>query len=419
MDNADRPLWPKRSGAGRTARRGQFPTTRAMRGHRSARAQTANATCVLLMALSPLVLASDDKAGETSIPEALTQTQLQESDGSQTGTASVTIPAKQGSLAGTGARADTKPASRTRMSTQIFITVSDLQRRNVTSSDEGMGADLGRFFINIDHRINSVWSTHLTTDVQWQRHRDPTDLLLRHAYVQQRLSKAQHIRYGDAPTPWIGYVARRYGFRYVNPDMTAQMRLGAPADWGVHLAGDFGQFKYAVAAVTGAGFQKPRVGKRADFEGRMTWSPGSNIEIALGTYQGTRAMDVHTSRLHTAKRWNGAITYVDEQLRFGAEVFYADNWTRVTKVSPDAARGWSSWASYQVSPSITLMSRHDHTEMSLRLNPTLEQRYTHLGVELMKTRHLRSALVGKRTSLSSASQTTKDYELGFWTQLVF
>lgn len=315
--------------------------------------------------------------------------------------------------------ATTKTAPRTKLSTQIFLDASDLQRRWVNTADEGVAVDLKRFFINLDHHINADWSAHLTTDVHWQRNSDPTDLFIRHAYVQRQLGKSHHVRLGNAPTPWIGYAARRNGFRYVDPDLIGRMRLGAPADWGVHAGGTIGQFNYAVSAVTGAGFQKPRTGKRADIEARATFSPVAKLELTLGGYHGTRAMDVNTPRMHTAQRRTGMVSYVDQNLRLGAQFFYADNWTRVTQITPDAARGWSAWGSYQISPAIAIFSRHDRTEMSLRLDPTREQRYSQLGMEWKHSRHLRLAVVGKRTDLSSATRRAKADELGVWAQVMF
>lgn len=318
-----------------------------------------------------------------------------------------------------GKTAAAKTPPRTRFSTQVFLNASDLQRRWVSTADEGVAVDLKRFFINLDHRFNEDWSAHLTTDVQWQRNSDPTDLFIRHAYVQRQLGKAHHVRLGNAPTPWIGYAARRNGFRYVDPDVIGRMRLGAPADWGVHAGGTIGQFSYAVAAVTGAGFQKPRTGKRADIEARATFSPVAKLELALGSYHGTRTMDFNTPRMHTAQRWTGMVSYVDQKLRLGAQFFYADNWTRVTQTTPDATRGWSAWGSYQISPAMAVFSRHDHTEMSLRLDPTREQRYSQIGMEWKHSRHLRLAVVGKRTVLSSTTRRAKADELGVWAQLMF
>lgn len=311
-------------------------------------------------------------------------------------------------------------APRTRVSTQIFINASDLQRSGVDTADEGLALELKRFYINVDHTFNENWTGHLTTDVQWMRNSDPSDLFVRHAYLQRRLGKAQHVQLGNAPTPWILHVAKLNGFRYVDPGLVPRMKLGAPADWGVQVGGDVGQFNYAVAAVTGAGFQKPRTGERADIEARLSWKPIKQFEVAVGGYHGTRAMDINDRpHLHTAERWNAMASWVDKDFRLGAEFFYADNWTRVTQVLPDAARGWSGWGSYQLTPAFAAFARHDRSEMSLRLDPTREERFSQLGLEWKQSRHLRLSLAGKRTQVKSATVDATSNEVGVWGQLVF
>lgn len=321
---------------------------------------------------------------------------------------------------GAPAAAPAKAAPRTQVSTQVFINASDIQRTDVSTADEGPAVELKRFYINVDHAFNESWSGHLTTDVQWARNSDPTDLFLRHVYLQRRLGKSHHLQLGNAPTPWILHVAKLNGFRYVDPGVLPRMKLGAPADWGVQMGGDVGPFNYAVAAVTGAGFQKPRTGERADIEARLSWMPNKQLEVAVGGYHGTRAMDINDRpHLHTAERWNAMASYVDKDFRLGAEFFYADNWTRVTQVSPDAARGWSGWGSYQLTPAFSAFARHDRTDMSLRLNPTREERFSQLGLEWKQSRHLRLSLAGKRTGVASSTVNAVANEVGVWGQMVF
>ena len=315
--------------------------------------------------------------------------------------------------------APASPVPRTKVSTQIFINASDLQRSGVTRDDEGLAVELKRLYINVDHTFNDNWSGHLTTDVQWLRNSDPTDLLFRHAYLERRLGKSQHLQLGNAPTPWILHVAKLNGFRYVDPGVIPRMKLGVPADWGVQVGGDVGQFNYQVAAVTGAGFQKPRIGERADIEARVSWKPIKQFEAAIGGYHGTRAMDVDTPHLHTAERWNAMATWIDKDFRVGAEFFYADNWTRVTQVSPDAARGWSGWGSYQLTPAFAAFARHDRTDMSLRLDPSREERFSQFGLEWKQSKHVKLALVGKRTEVASSKVNATANEAGIWGQMVF
>lgn len=311
-------------------------------------------------------------------------------------------------------------APRTKVSTQIFMNASDLQRSGVSTSDEGFAVELKRLYINVDHTFNANWSGHLTTDVQWVRDKDPSDLFFRHVYLQRRMGENHYLRLGNAPTPWIQRAAQLNGFRYVEADLVTRNKLGLTADWGVQVLGDTGQFNYAVAAVTGAGYEKPRTGNRADIEALLSWMPTKQVQFAVGSYHGTRAMDAGSAtRLHTAERWNALASYVDKNFRVGAEYFYADNWSRVTQVSPDASRGWSGWGSYQLTPAFAAFARHDRTDMSLRLNPTREERFSQLGVEWTQSKNLRLSLVGKRTEVAWATVNATANEVGVWGQMVF
>lgn len=332
-----------------------------------------------------------------------------------------TTAADQASLQGatTTEPARAKAEPRTKVSTKLFINASDIQRSGVSTADEGLALELKRFFVNVDHTFSENWSGHLTTDVHWARNSDPTDLFFRYVYLERRLGASHYLRLGSASTPWIGRVAKRNGFRYVDPGVVTRMKLGPAADWGVHVGGDVGEFNYAAAAITGAGFQKPRTGERVDIEARLSWMPSKQLEFAVGGYHGTRAMDINQPHLHTAERWNAMASYVGKDFRLGAEFFYADNWTRVTEISPDAARGWSGWSSYQLTPDFAAFARHDRTEMSRRLDPTREERFSQLGLEWKQSKHLRLSLAGKRTEVSSSTVDATANEVGMWAQVVF
>ena len=74
-------------------------------------------------------------------------------------------------------------APATKVSAQIFLNASQLDRDGVVTDDEGLALDLKRTFITVDHRFNQHWTAQVTTDVQWLRNSDPTDVWLRHAYL--------------------------------------------------------------------------------------------------------------------------------------------------------------------------------------------------------------------------------------------
>lgn len=311
-------------------------------------------------------------------------------------------------------------APATDVSAQIFINASQLDRGDVTSADEDPALDLKRTFITLDHRFNQNWSAQVTTDVQWLRNDDPSDVWLRHAYLQRSFGKGRWLRLGNAPTAWIQQESMREGYRYIDAGLIARTKMGAPADYGAHVQYVRGDFTYAASIVTGAGFQRPRLGKRADVEMRLGWTPGKRLELAVGGYRGTRAQDAgHKPREHTARRWNAMASWVGERGRIGGQYFHADNWTRVTKPGDDDQRGWSAWASHQITPRYALFTRHDMTRMSLDIDPRMQERYHVIGVEWKPNRHLRLAAVGKRVLQEMANVRIESHEAGLWTQLAF
>lgn len=107
-------------------------------------------------------------------------------------------------------------APATDVSAQIFINASQLDRGDVTSADEDPALDLKRTFITLDHRFNQNWSAQVTTDVQWLRNDDPSDVWLRHAYLQRSFGKGRWLRLGNAPTAWIQQESMREGYRYID-----------------------------------------------------------------------------------------------------------------------------------------------------------------------------------------------------------
>lgn len=313
---------------------------------------------------------------------------------------------------------DAAPA--TKVSAQVFINASQLDRDGVTSDDEGLALDLKRTFITVDHRFNQDWSAQVTTDVQWLRNSDPSDVWVRHAYLQRGFGKGNWLRLGNAPTPWIQQESAREGYRYIDAGLIARTRMGAPADYGVHGQYTRGDFTYAVSLVTGGGYQKPRLGKRADIEARVGWTPAKGVELALGGYSGTRAQDAgDRPREHTAQRWNAMASWVGERGRIGAQYFRSEDWTRITKPGSDDQRGWSAWASYQLGPQYALFTRHDETRMSLDIDPRTRERYHVVGVEWKPNRHLRLAAVGKQVRQETAKKRLESHEAGLWAQLAF
>ena len=313
---------------------------------------------------------------------------------------------------------DAAPA--TKVSAQIFVNASQLDRDGVVSDDEGLALDLKRTFITVDHRFNEHWTAQVTTDVQWLRNSDPTDVWLRHAYLQRSFGKGNWLRLGNAPLPWIQQESARDGYRYVDGALITRSKMGNAADYGVHGQYTRGDFTYAASVVTGGGYQKPRLGKRPDVEARVGWAPAKGVELAVGGYRGTRALDAgDRPREHTAQRWNAMASWVGERGRIGAQYFRAEDWTRVVKPGSDDQRGWSVWGSYQLSPQYALLTRHEETRMSLDIDPRTRERYHLVGVEWKPNKHLRLAAVAKQLKQETAKKSLESHEAGLWAQISF
>lgn len=317
--------------------------------------------------------------------------------------------------------ADT-PVGETRVSGQIYLDGTYLETDSHGTHSEGAGADLTRFYINLEHRYSPVWSVKLTTDINWMRDQRPTDLWLKHAYLEGAFSKALVLRVGIADMPWDGFVSTWQGYRYIGRPLLTRLDYGASADWGAHVLGTLGsggRWQYAAAVVTGSSYKSPRVGDRADVEFRLGWQPSAHTIVAVGGYDGTRAQDGgdHPG-YHTARRWNALAAYADTRFRLGAEMFQALDWNQVRSPRSDRASGWSAWASVALAPRWAVFARHDQTRTSEWLDPSQRDRYEQLGLEWSVSQQCKLAMVYKHERRADANGTlTAANELGLWAQI--
>lgn len=306
-------------------------------------------------------------------------------------------------------------ASDTQFSSQVFTNFSTLQIDDSRSDREGWQFDLKRFYLNADHRFNEQWSLRVTTDVQWQRQQDPTDVWFRHAYVERSLPFNQYVKFGVAELPWIDYIARRVGYRYIDASLNPKNQFAGPTDLGVHYGYKGENFSFAAAAVSGGGFKKPRVGDQVDVELTGIWHITPGLDLASGWYEGTRTQDKDENpKYHTAQRWNVALSYMLKGIRVGAEYAYNDNWTRVNQPNADASDGWSVWASYAFKPGYSAFVRYDITHPSRRLSPELERDYLQLGVDWKASTYLTIAVVAKQSQADSSMIDQEQNEIGLW-----
>jgi hypothetical protein len=316
------------------------------------------------------------------------------------------------------------------------VTNIDLTNDGVDSAANGTGVDVKRFYLSVTHAFDDVWSANLTTDFNYVSNDGETQLYVKKAYVQAKLSDAFMVRAGSADLPWVPFVEDLYCFRYVENVIIDRLKFGTSADWGLHASGKVGDgvFNYAAAVINGAGYKNPTRSKSMDFEGRVSFVPVKGLTIALGGYTGKLGKDVQNTTTpveHTASRGDVLVAWVNGPLRAGAEYFQAKDWTRVTSVAGDKADGFSVWGSYDFAPKWGAFARYDNANPSKDLSPDLSDEYFNAGVVSHPRKNIDVAFVYKHEkvdgvgALSTSNGTIgglqdgKYDEVGVWMQVAF
>jgi hypothetical protein len=345
------------------------------------------------------------------------------------------VAATAGALASSAAQAadDT-----TTFSGKMFADLTNYDARNdgVDSANNGFGLDVKRFYLGVNHNFDDIWSVNLTTDFNYVSNDSETQLYVKKAYVQAKLSDAFVGRLGSADLPWVPYVEDLYGYRFVENVMVDRLKFGTSADWGVHAAGKLadGKFSYAASVISGAGYKNPTRSNSMDLEARLAFKPIDGLSIALGGYTGKLGKDIQNSTTppqHTANRLDALVTYVQASFRAGAEYFTADNWNNVTALAADKADGVSVWASYNFGDKWSVFARGDTAKTSKDLNSDLKDEYFNLGVAAHPRKNVDVAFVYKNEKVDGGGTINtsngnfgglvegKYDEVGIWTQVAF
>jgi hypothetical protein len=302
----------------------------------------------------------------------------------------------------------------------------------VKNAASGFGLDVKRFYLILDHTFDETWSANLTTDFNYVTN-DPTkigysgetQLFIKKAYVQAKISDAFFVRAGSADLPWIPFVEGSYGYRYVEKMLEDRLSFGSTADWGVHAGGTMadGMFNYAVSTIEGAGYKNPTRSKSLDWEGRVGFVPIKGLTVGLGAYSGKLGKDVEaaaTPVLHTAQRYDAMLAYATDKFRVGGEYFTADNWTAVTLVPKDSADGYSVWGSMNFTPKVAGFARYDSAKPNKDTAPTKKDEYFNIGVSCKPRKGVDLAVVYKHDELKTGSVKNSELdEFGVWSQISF
>lgn len=326
-----------------------------------------------------------------------------------------------------------KLVSNTSLSGKMYFDFSRISERNSDkgkTDKSGLGLDVKRFYLGVNHKFDDVWSANLTTDFNYSSTLGQTSLYVKKAYVQGKFDDAAVLRVGASDLPWVPFVENYYGFRYVENTLIDRLKYGTSADWGLHLAGDFGgkSVSYAVSAVNGNGYKNPGRSKGVDVEARVGFVPFAGMVVAVGGYSGhlgKETQNIHAA--HTAQRGNLMLAYAGKAFRLGAEYFSATNWNTVLGSRRDKADGYSLWGSVPVADRMSVFARYDSARLSRYLDRNAQDTYYNVGVQFDISKGFQLAAVYKHqegekfvgTPSPAHVQSVNSDELGVFGQVAF
>ncbi len=324
-------------------------------------------------------------------------------------------------------------AEKTTVGGKAYIDLTNINQDSdgVDADTSGTGVDVKRFYVGIDHVFDDTWSANVTTDFNYVGNDGETQVYIKKAFLQAKISDAFVVRAGSADLPWVPFVEGLYGYRYVENVLVDHLKFGTSADWGVHAFGKAGVVSYAASVVNGAGYKNPTRSKSMDVEGRVSVEPVKGLTIAAGFYNGKLGQEKESvDAQHTAERLDAVVAYVNSKFRVGAEYFEAKNWKQVLAATTDKADGYSVWGSVNFTDNLAVFARYDDADPSKDLAPDLNDTYFNVGLAFKPRKNVDLALVYKQDKVESGTWSTsngtiggvdkgKYNEVGIWAQVGF
>jgi hypothetical protein len=317
-------------------------------------------------------------------------------------------------------------AGKTTVGGRLFFDVTSVDAKTAAGTEtgiSGVGADVKRLYVQVDHDFNPRWKASIKSDASYSSSTGTTALFIKTAYLEARFSPEAMVQLGAADMPWIPFADGLYGLRYVENTLIDRMQVGNSADWGVHFLGRNGMVSYNFAAVNGGGHRNPSRSQSLDFEGRVSFESIAGFTAAIGGYRGRLGKDVAGGGpTRDATRLNALLAYTGSHLRVGAEYFSEDNWGRTSGALTDTGDGSSVWATVKVGGPYSVFARYDRTKPSKVISPDMRQDYFNAGVQWAAAKGLDLALAYKSTTVDnppSASTVTQADEFGLFAQAAF
>ena len=318
----------------------------------------------------------------------------------------------------------------TSVSGRMYYDITSLNQKSngVPQSSNGVGFDVKRFYIGIDHKFNDMFSANITTDFNYLNiatspsgNSKQTVLYIKKAYLQAKFNDALIVRLGSADLPWVPFMEDAYGNRYIENVIIDRDKFGTSADWGVHALGKLGpngMFGYQVSVINGSGYKAASTGvgstrtHSVDVEGRVNMNI-QHFTFALGGYDGKLGNDTINSLTRSAQRFDAAAIYNDGHIRVGGEYFKTWNWTSVPLASTkDEAEGYSIFGSYNLTKKISVFGRYDWVNPRQNTVASGRDNYFNVGISYEPVKIVDFALVYKRDSIDNLNLSTSNGTIG-------
>jgi type II secretory pathway pseudopilin PulG len=302
----------------------------------------------------------------------------------------------------------------TSVSGRMYYDLTNIEQKKDGSkvAPSGTGFDIKRFYVGIDHKFNDTYSANITTDEAFVAADGLTQIYIKKAYLQAKISDALIVRLGSADLPWIPFAEDVYGYRFVENTIADRDKFGTSADWGAHALGKIGIFNYAVAVINGGGYKNPTRTKGMDIEGRVSTSM-DGFTLGVGGYSGKLGKAAQgVTTFHTANRFDAIASYANTKFRVGVEYFAAENWNNVLTVAGDKSDGTSVFGNFNFTPQISAFGRYDWVKPSKTINSGLKDGYFNIGVNYEPVKIVDLALVYKRDQVDNGLLSTSNGTIG-------
>ncbi len=339
------------------------------------------------------------------------------------------------------------------------FTSINTQNKGTDVDPNGIGTDVTRAYLIVNHQFDDIWSANLTTDFNFASFKSAStstvvggapgetvtttttvttpqnQLFIKKAYIQGKFDDLAVFRIGSADMPWIPYAEAAYGNRFVEKTLIDREGFGNSADWGLNLNGANSFINYSISGVNGGGYKNPTRSKTIDWEGRIGITPIDGLIVAAGFYTGDLGQDTEANEAkfaattpvtskNTATRTNFLADWKGAGLNVGVEYFTAKNFgsSFIFNNTTDSEDGYSVYGSYDFpETAFGLYLRYDSVKPKKDVESSLKDTYYNGGVQWHANKNITWAFGFKSDELkddstSPAPVDTKTQEVGVWLQ---